>query len=660
MKVSRFLGFNLLFLFVAFNSSAYALTRITVTIDPASAVAAGAQYRLNGGVWKDSGKTYFVAPGTKKIEFKDIGNGTYWIPPDSRAIKVPINQHTALDEDYSYPSFNVANPGKGCPMAHCDKQMSDNINMRIPASVAPDNDDAFRHFDGLWGAAWGLGCVSNGDIAACGVSRKLLGKNNCIRVYNHSGDEIYTSGNLLNWVWTSAPIIDEYGSVIAAGRERMIRFDPEGNIVWDLSLPKPKVGEQKIKYTLGGNYGIIDGGLSMGMVVAGNYIILPRVAGPLTIIDKESGAIVNQKYIYEDSSSGFSLVEELASYNNPFYTTKNSPAVLSFLNKARIYLSCAEVNPDGTGLPFPEAGTPDGAAMVAIDLMLTGKNAGELKPVWNHKYLKPSGASPTLIKFVAEPETGGHQEYGLYFDGNLWHDHDQDPLTDNAIRPGIFGIKVTGYEDNSQYNASYPITEITTPPWVPEIFTNRNDQYIVASFAQNPGGGFWAWTLTENDIYLYDTDHFENSCHGSGCELKRKIIQIDDPQNPGNMTDMEVKINIDSVTGGNLLDDEHHIVGGPTPIATYDGINHAMIVPAAWFALNPLLEGYQYLLAIDISNLGALMTEPDKTLLWHFNLGEGAIVRNTQGQFAVTDPYQNDPHLFFATAANGIYILEEK
>ena len=64
-------------------------------------------------------------------------------------------------------SADFSLPGSGCPMAHCDNQMSNRINMLAPVDAT--NLTLIAHDLTTGGSNIGLGCSSNGtgNTVAC-------------------------------------------------------------------------------------------------------------------------------------------------------------------------------------------------------------------------------------------------------------------------------------------------------------------------------------------------------------------------------------------------------------------------------------------------------------------------------------------------------------
>ena len=72
---------------------------LVVKIDPIEARNAGAQWRLDGGAWYDSGyKLSGLAPGNHTLEFKAI-NG--WSRPSNQQVMVVENQTSQISASYS-------------------------------------------------------------------------------------------------------------------------------------------------------------------------------------------------------------------------------------------------------------------------------------------------------------------------------------------------------------------------------------------------------------------------------------------------------------------------------------------------------------------------------------------------------------------------------
>lgn len=230
-------------------------------------------------------------------------------------------------------------PRIGCPMAHCDQHMSDNVNLAIPAG--PDvevlADDAAAA-----GAGAGLGCSSNGTIVACAYQRELV-------VYDATGSRRFDSGALLgDWTRTSAPIVAVDGSVIAADAKRIVRFEPDGSLLWDRPLA---------------------GGLPISPVpMANGTVFIATYGGPVSIHSIADG---RQRGTLLVTSEDGTLV----------YETVNTPAVKG--NRAYVLMS-ARGDPSNHGL------------LVAIDVD-PANEAAPLRIAWRFPFAGPSGGSPLML-----------------------------------------------------------------------------------------------------------------------------------------------------------------------------------------------------------------------------------------------------------------------
>src|SRR5262245_17504071 len=79
---------------------------------------------------------------------------------------------------------------QGCPMAHCDVHMSDLARAPVPAG---DVGVVWRS-DTAKGSRSGIGCSSNGTIAACTFNDDA----DNVVVYEYDGTRRWSSGALLN------------------------------------------------------------------------------------------------------------------------------------------------------------------------------------------------------------------------------------------------------------------------------------------------------------------------------------------------------------------------------------------------------------------------------------------------------------------------------
>lgn len=260
----------------------------------------------------------------------------------------------------------------GCAMAHCDPQMSDNSLLLAPRSPAAR---VYAHDTLPTGSGRGLGCSSNGFIAVCSYNT-LSGDN--IVAYRADGTRLWTSGTVLSKAaYTSAPLIDAFGHVIAADDKNIVRFSETGEVEWITPTP---------------------GGTPISPILtASGHIVLATYAGPVSVYDTETGALLARRYLPEPDTT------------NSFYETINTPCAIG----DRIYVS-GQLRNDSlrTG------------RLLAIDIN-PGDPTSPVKIVWSFMFGAPSGASPTC---------SGNS---VYFDA-------YSPLPGGPKDPRIFALRDDG------------------------------------------------------------------------------------------------------------------------------------------------------------------------------------------------------------------------
>jgi hypothetical protein len=243
------------------------------------------------------------------------------------------------------PAFVL--PAQGCPMAHCDARMSDAVN-----ATPPMNPTVLYHDPVPTGSSYGLGCSSNLHVVACTYHNRNSAN---LVVYGPDGHTIFTSGGLLNnKAWTSAPIVDASGGVIATDDTYLIRYAADGQILWQAALP---------------------GGTPISPVLTANgFILVATDGGPISAYSLSTGRLL-----------GVLTVTDAA---GRVYSTKNTPSI----NWNRAYISMAAGNNSNYG------------QLVAIDVDPSNA-AAPLSLKWAFPFGGPSGASPLFIGNM------------IYFDG---------------------------------------------------------------------------------------------------------------------------------------------------------------------------------------------------------------------------------------------------
>lgn len=228
----------------------------------------------------------------------------------------------------------------GCPMAHCDNQMSDTLNLAAPRK--PVGVTWRREVNR--GSKGGLGCSSNGTVVAC----TFVGDGDNLVVYDADGEQLWTSDDLLfEGAVASAPIVAVDGSVIATDGRYLIRFDPQGGIVWMQETA---------------------GGLPFSPVLTDSgFIVLATLLGPVSTYDLETGLLIAERWLGRNARTPWS-----------YFHTWNTPAVRG----DRVYIVTERNFPN----PFNEG------RLYAIDVSATG-----LEEAWVVRFGSSSGGSPLVV-----------------------------------------------------------------------------------------------------------------------------------------------------------------------------------------------------------------------------------------------------------------------
>jgi outer membrane protein assembly factor BamB len=268
-----------------------------------------------------------------------------WLAPllaASAAIALAAATSPPWPSVYAQSSTEFILPAQGCPMAHCDARMSGNVDMSPPV----DSSTQVVFADPLpEGARGGLGCSSNGTVVACAFHNILSPS---MVVYDGDGSRLFTSGKLLNRsAWTSAPIVDTFGGVIAADSRTLVRFAADGTVLWRRST--------------------VGGPAFSPVVTASGAVILATSGGPISAYSVRTGALLGTITI--------------ASPHAGVYGTRNTPAV----NGDRVYVSLAL---DGDGLRV--------GRLAAIDVDASGTGI-PLNVRWHVDFVGPSGATPLFV-----------------------------------------------------------------------------------------------------------------------------------------------------------------------------------------------------------------------------------------------------------------------
>lgn len=253
-------------------------------------------------------------------------------------------------------------PDAGCPMAHCDSNLSDQTRAIAPSTanlIATDSTPV---------GGGGLGCVSNLRIVACSFRGDPQRQSNLV-VYDADGRRIWEDGGILGWqAWMSAPIIGKDGSVIAADQYWVFRAQPATNtVLWRMAKPDPGTPISPVLV-----------GEDRSMVMLATKDNLPGGAPAITVWDVETGTLLSHSPM-RDPASG------------KLYITRNTPAVSG--NRAYVLMSQLDDETDGRLYAIDVCDRPDCGGRGALSVR------------WTFGFKGPSGASPLLIGST------------LYFDG---------------------------------------------------------------------------------------------------------------------------------------------------------------------------------------------------------------------------------------------------
>jgi hypothetical protein len=278
----------------------------------------------------------------------------------------------ALAEDLTLPSA-------GCPMAHCDNDLSGSLNIHLP--VIASEVSLVAHDISTKGSGFGLGCVSNGNggTVACSLDQAQSTGSNLV-VYDGDGNRKWSS-NLFNaHAYDSAPMIDASGNVVATDNATIARFDSNGNVVWRNTVPR---------------------GVPFSPVaVNGTMIFIATLGGPVYLYSFTDGALLGTLSITDESGAA--------------YGTVNTPSV----NGSAVYVSLQKDGDLSTGELAKVLVNPEATSVLSV--------------AWVFPFGGPSGASP-----VCNPATNT-----IYFDGSSQSQGGSGPsvlfaITDTGSAPQL-------------------------------------------------------------------------------------------------------------------------------------------------------------------------------------------------------------------------------
>ena len=164
-------------------------------------------------------------------------------------------------------------PEQGCPMSHCDPQMSDQVILAAPTGATVTKvKESSTTTTGETRGTDGLGCVGDGEMAFCTYRGPGANPGNLV-AYDYDLVSPWDSGpELDSAAYASMPLIRQNasggnGNVIAVDSVRIIEFDRSTGIPqWDQDL--------------------ISGGLPTGPLITQNGgIVFATLDGPGYLFD---------------------------------------------------------------------------------------------------------------------------------------------------------------------------------------------------------------------------------------------------------------------------------------------------------------------------------------------------------------------------------------
>lgn len=245
-------------------------------------------------------------------------------------------------------------PASGCPMAHCNNQMSNRVDMVAPVDGAQLT--LISHDTMTAGSNVGLGCSSNGpgNTVACTLDN---GSGPNLVVYDGTGRTKWSSSLFSTKAFASAPLVDTEGGVIAADEKVVVRFDAAGNVLWLTPTP---------------------GGTPISpVIVQGTTLFLATKGGPVSVYALNDGRLLGSLTVTDPGTGRV-------------YDTVNTPSV----NGSACYIS------------MQARSNPSNGKLVRVDVDPAA--ATPLTVKWTFPFGGPSGGSP-----IYDAATNS-----IYFDGS--------------------------------------------------------------------------------------------------------------------------------------------------------------------------------------------------------------------------------------------------
>ena len=275
------------------------------------------------------------------------------------------------------PPFVVGDDN--CPQAHCDARNSDFLGgVEIPGPGATEQcrkpglnaTCAPKGLGCTTGAGFGLGCSSNGSVAACSYWGAKDPGEERLQVFDADGNYLWGDDELGPLAGTSAPIVSSDNQIIAADGTHIRRYTADGQVVWSSQT----------------------GFVPISPVLFEDTLVVGSKFGPLTAYDVDTGDL-------------------LGLHNLDGYTTANTPAISDRFAFPRVYVVADDG--DGNGRLYALRLTPN---VPAVPYQI----------VWQFDFEGPSEASPTVTadgEYIifdgyidGEPALFGINDHGASYD----------------------------------------------------------------------------------------------------------------------------------------------------------------------------------------------------------------------------------------------------
>lgn len=281
--------------------------------------------------------------------------------------------------------------GSNCPRSHCDERNSDWIESPPPADAEVLwNDPALSLGGAPMGSQVGLGCSSNGAVAACTFGEFIEGYLPCaadwqdtLAVFGYSAAtglpyRKWSSGSTLNCrSFSGVPLVGADGGLIHGDDTKIVRFDPEGKVLW--STPTP-------------------GGIPTSLVLANNGIVFAAtVFGPLSSYDNTSGRRLAVLNLTEPGDTRYYTTNTPAIRGNRAYVITNHSQEES---QGRLYAIDIADNGALSVAWYLDVGGPAGASpLVEGDMIyFDGDSLTPTSPLSSHIFaVRDEGASGTIV-----------------------------------------------------------------------------------------------------------------------------------------------------------------------------------------------------------------------------------------------------------------------